>query len=328
MERHPVPQNIMDVEFKLFGALTIKQFAYAAGGFVVALLFYFSGFPDLVKWIFIGISILGGLFLSVMKINGQPSTVWVSNFVLSMFEPQERLWRKTPVIPDILKEDKTGQSKSVDALDSIISRRKLESMPVLPLANTEIPESEKKLIAEEDSSLKEIDQHFDFLFNELPQVATTSVNPDIKAQEKPMANPIVAKADSLASGIAASRNIGDTIYQGKDYAVTFKPMNNQVSRPLQSTFKKEAELTANNYVKGTIVSSTGAAVTGANIYLLDKSGKIIRNSVSQANGAFAVTSGLTAGDYLLDIKKEGFKFPRYSVSLKGDKVLELKLQSL
>lgn len=328
MERHPVPQNIMDVEFKLFGALTIKQFGYAAGGFVIALLFYFSGLPELVRWIFIGISLIVGLFLAVMKINGQSSTVWISHFIASMFEPQERLWRKTAIIPDILKDDQSATTKPIDEITSLVNKRNIDSMPAMPLAETVIPEEEKKLIAAEDSNLKQIDEHFNFLFNELPQVSTASVNPNVLAQTKSPANPIVTKPTTLAAGVAAGQSLNDMVYQGKDYAVSFTPMQTEVSRPLQTTFSQQLDLKANNYLKGQILGSNGEAISGADIYILDNRGNIIRNSVSIANGSFAISSGLAAGDYLVDIKKEGFKFPRYSVSLKGDKVMEIKLQAV
>lgn len=328
MERHPVPQNIMDVEFKLFGALTIKQFTYAAAGFVIALLFYFTDLPAIIKWIFIGIALLGGLFLAVMKINGQSSTIWVSNFITSMFEPQERLWRKTAVVPDILKEDTPTRPQASTEISGLVHKKRLDSLPVMPLAQTEVPESEKQLIADENNDLNQIDSHFNFLFNELPQVATTSVNPNIIVQQKAVTNPIINKPQSLAAGVEAGQKLADTVYQGSNYAVPFKQMQAEVGRPLQTTYNQNLDLKATNYIKGTIVSPLGEPITGASVYVLDNKGQIIRNSTSQAGGAFAIASGLETGDYLLDIKKEGFKFPRYSVSLKGDKVIEIKLQAL
>jgi hypothetical protein len=47
--QHAVPQNIMDVEFKLVGDLTMRQFSYLI---VFGLLAYFSSviIPGIFKW--------------------------------------------------------------------------------------------------------------------------------------------------------------------------------------------------------------------------------------------------------------------------------------
>ena len=34
LQQHPVPQHIASYEFKLIGDMTIKQFAYLAGGII------------------------------------------------------------------------------------------------------------------------------------------------------------------------------------------------------------------------------------------------------------------------------------------------------
>lgn len=328
MERHPVPQNIMDVEFKLFGALTIKQFTYAAGGFVVALLVYFSGLPDVLRWPFIGLALAVGFFLSVVKINGQSSTVFVSNFIISMFEPQERLWKKSAIVPDILKEDNNSQARRIEEVTGLIKKGKMDSIAPKPLADVEIPESEKQLVVAEEENLKQIEKHFNFLFEDLPQVATASVNPQIKIIVKQAENPIINKPQTLAGGVAAQQQLNDTVYQGSNYAVGFKPMNNQNPRPLTVSFNKNVNLKETNYLKGYIVNASGEPIESAAVYMLNKNGQIIRNATSLKNGSFAIASGIETGDYLIDVKKEGFKFPRYSVSLKGDKIMEIKLQAL
>jgi hypothetical protein len=40
MENLPVPKNVLDVEFKLFGALTVKQFFKVLAGCVGGVLFF------------------------------------------------------------------------------------------------------------------------------------------------------------------------------------------------------------------------------------------------------------------------------------------------
>jgi len=40
MDNHPIPQDITGFEFKLIGNMTLKQFAYVAGGAIIGLVFY------------------------------------------------------------------------------------------------------------------------------------------------------------------------------------------------------------------------------------------------------------------------------------------------
>jgi hypothetical protein len=87
----------MDVEFKLFGSLTAKQFGYILGGGVLALLSYFT-FKALgsmlLAWIFVFLCVMLGLSLALIRINDQPFEVWLGNFFAAMFTSQKRVWKK------------------------------------------------------------------------------------------------------------------------------------------------------------------------------------------------------------------------------------------
>lgn len=87
----------MDVEFKLFGSLTVKQFGYIVAGGLLALFFYFV-FKEigsmLLAWIFIFLSVVLGLSLALIRINDQPFEVWLGNFLAAMFTSQKRVWKK------------------------------------------------------------------------------------------------------------------------------------------------------------------------------------------------------------------------------------------
>lgn len=169
MERHAVPQNIMEVEFKLFGALTVRQFGYLAGGLILALIIYFTPLPGLLRFALIIISVLLGLFLSLVRINGQSSSVWLTNFIVAMFTSQERVWKKTGVVPEIFQEQvqksreetlmkvkKQGRIKA-----SVTPLSKFETETVITQADKEeelrLQQIEKQMNLNEDS-LKVTDQ--------------------------------------------------------------------------------------------------------------------------------------------------------------------------
>ena len=166
MERHAVPQNIMDVEFKLFGALTIKQFGYLAGGFVLAFFFYLSGLPQLLTLVLIIFSVILGLFLSLVKINGQASSVWMSNFVLAIFTSQQRIWRKTAVTPEILKDSQqTVLPEDVEMIKK--TSNAIDRANRMPLENLNLEPQNPEVDKFENQRLEQIEQHFDFAMQDL-----------------------------------------------------------------------------------------------------------------------------------------------------------------
>lgn len=113
MKQHAVPEEIMDVEFKLFGSLTAKQFGYIiAGGIMGLVLFYvFKGLgSSLLGIVFAILSGLLGVSLALIRINEQPFEVWLGNFLAAMFTSQKRVWKKDKKVPESLSTGKPNQA--------------------------------------------------------------------------------------------------------------------------------------------------------------------------------------------------------------------------
>jgi hypothetical protein len=155
MERHAVPQNIMEVEFKLFGALSVKQFAYLAGLLMVALGIYFTPLPGLLRVVLIIISVILGIFLSLIKINGQYSSVWLTNFIVAMFTSQERVWKKTGVVPDVFHEE-VRKTKD-ETLEKVKKEGRIRAS-IAPLTKFEVQRESTVADREEELRLKQIEQ--------------------------------------------------------------------------------------------------------------------------------------------------------------------------
>lgn len=90
--RHEVPQFI-EVEDKIIGPLTWKQFIYLAGGAGILVILFFT-LPFILFAIF-GIP-LGGLagFLAFHRVNNRPFSVFLESFVHYMTNTKLYLWRK------------------------------------------------------------------------------------------------------------------------------------------------------------------------------------------------------------------------------------------
>lgn len=90
--RYQVPQFI-EVEDKIFGPLTLKQFIYLAGGGGVCLMF-FTLFPF---YLFFALSIPVASFaaaLAFYKVNGRPFIVAVEHAVGYFFASKLYLWQQ------------------------------------------------------------------------------------------------------------------------------------------------------------------------------------------------------------------------------------------
>lgn len=155
MERHAVPQNIMEVEFKLFGALSVKQFAYLATLLMIALGIYFTPLPGILRVVLIIIAVILGIFLSLIKINGQYSSVWLTNFIVAMFTSQERVWKKTGVVPDVFHEE-VKRTKE-ETLEKVKKEGRIRAS-VAPLTKFEVQKEFTVADREEELRLKQIEQ--------------------------------------------------------------------------------------------------------------------------------------------------------------------------
>jgi hypothetical protein len=109
-----IPQFI-EVEDKIFGPLSIKQFIYLAGGAGLSVLFYIF-MPSLYLAIPLIIPSLGlGLALAFYKVNNKPFIFFMENAIRYVLNPKLYIWRHQdpPVTPEQHLE-------------------KYESLPVIP----------------------------------------------------------------------------------------------------------------------------------------------------------------------------------------------------
>lgn len=103
MEQHPVPRNISGFQFHLIGDMTLQQFFYLAGAGGLALLFYKAlPFPDIIKYILMGVVGFVGFAFAFLPIQERPLDRWVLAFIRSIFAPTQYLWQKDNLPPDIL----------------------------------------------------------------------------------------------------------------------------------------------------------------------------------------------------------------------------------
>ncbi len=114
MKQHTVPQNIMSVEFKIIGDLSIRQFIYISLSGGLAFIFWLTYLPGIIKYTLIFISVVLGLLVTFAKINERPFDQWITNFITAVMLPTQRIWAKHHELPYYLEEQPAPTSKVED----------------------------------------------------------------------------------------------------------------------------------------------------------------------------------------------------------------------
>ncbi len=124
MTQHPVPQNVIEVEFKLFGSFTLKQFSKILIGGLIGVVLFLLPLPGVIKYPLSFISIILGIGMAVTPALG----TWLTGFIKALFLSPRYVWIREATPPDILrakeittttsaKEMKVGAAKKTNKLD-------------------------------------------------------------------------------------------------------------------------------------------------------------------------------------------------------------------
>lgn len=125
-KQHAVPQNFMDVEFKLIGDLTMRQFTYLliCGGIGYLASVTVVG---IFKWPLVIFFVLFGLALAFVPVQERGLDQWVINFFKSVYSPNQKIWKKDVSLPQaFLYQNLEVVRQELITLTPTSSRRKLE----------------------------------------------------------------------------------------------------------------------------------------------------------------------------------------------------------
>jgi hypothetical protein len=174
MEQHPVPRNISSFQFHLIGDMTIRQFAYMAGGVILAFVIYkIFPVPAIIKFPVMGMVGFIGFAFAFLPIQERPLDRWIVAFVRSINAPTQYLWQKnnpppeiltrslsriiTPVQPTQAENHRVAHEKLLTYLATlptqphqVINRREeaylSKTLSLFNSANAPLPDSEKPIV--------------------------------------------------------------------------------------------------------------------------------------------------------------------------------------
>ncbi len=105
MQKFVIPQFI-DVEAKIIGPVTVRQFIIML--VVFGLIFIFYKLFSFWTFLIVGLILLGiGVILAFLKVNGRPMHYFLLNIIETFKRPNLRIWNKQLKISDIKAELKS-----------------------------------------------------------------------------------------------------------------------------------------------------------------------------------------------------------------------------
>jgi len=183
-KQHAVPQNIMDVEFKIIGELTMRQFIYLLIFCGIGYFIYSTGLPAFVKWPLILLLVGSGAGFAFVPVQDRGLDEWIISFFKLMYAPNQMVWRKDPTLPlAFLYQNLSMVKQELITLTPTSSRRKLEEY----LDNQEGKVVVDPLDIHEQEYIKMVHD----AYANVPQVSTsvTLEEPEVKQEIPPAQEP-------------------------------------------------------------------------------------------------------------------------------------------
>lgn len=112
MHAHPIPQNVVSFEDRIFGPFTAKQFSIMAAGLSLSFVLYMSPLPNNLKLPIIIPVALISIAAGLVKINGMTLDVWLMTFFAAVYAPTQFIWQKEPDISFLKLKNPNPTKKS------------------------------------------------------------------------------------------------------------------------------------------------------------------------------------------------------------------------
>lgn len=249
MDQHPIPKNVLTVEFKLFGALSVRQFLRVLVGCLIALALYALPVHPIIKYPGIIISILVGAGSALLP----GFDVRLSGLLKSVFVSPRYVWKKNVNVPEVLSDlakpanntkdssRKATKSGPVDQDDLSIEQILATRSQVVPLIQSPQPNTNLAVPAVASANDVDQDDRFAKLYAEEFGLTTIEDTMNRRATQQP-----VAPVSGLASSIPAVSQV----QIGPNMQASLTPVNNMGVRkparplvpPLQAVQKDTANL--------------------------------------------------------------------------------------
>ena len=362
MEQHPVPRNITGFQFHLIGDMTVRQFAYLAGGVILAfIVFKVFPIPGGLKFILMSIFGLSGLAFAFLPIQERPLDAWLMAFIKSINTPTQYIWQKNNQPPDILLHPVANFSKNTpvqvknhhEALDKLHAY--LKTLPAPPQQNVNV--QEKKYISNTLALFEPALPGKTYAVKPL-NPAPQAVVPNIKSSNPPppppppsppppFNNSLEPDNQLLQMNEEKNRLIQELVQLKKELQKMREPsvITPYESRePVEKTVQEASIKTVSpsqtvnetgilsipktpNVIMGAVKDSNRHILPNIIITLKDQKGVPIRALKTNKLGQFASATALSNGTYLLEVEDplKRYIFAIAQITLSGKVFLPIEI---
>lgn len=353
MRQHAIPQNILDIEFKLFTKFTVREFVYMAVGigFGGIFLYFFSRgtIPAIIAFPIFLFSSGMGLFLGLVDINDQKADIYFRNYIWAITHPTQRVWKNE------LIDSKLGQLKpNLDLTQGINDRNANQNHEAEIIggntdqAKTQFIEQSKidDIEREEAQRLAEITQkaqqagmHSNSTFSKPQTIIENPVNqtemnirsqtPPQPTQTQPVTNP-QQQAATTGQPTQSAQNLGQQNHNTIQQTVqTPRPLtikidiNNIESHTINLI--KQPPYQGNLNFK--VVKSDNTPIPQALLVIKDSQGRVVSALQSDINGEIISNKIYPLTTYNLQFQANGYTFPNYILVLDWNDIKPIKIVS-
>lgn len=349
MEPHPVPKNILTVEFKLFGSLSVRQFFKVLAACAVGLLIFALPIPKIVTiptiLIVVGLGVLAALIPSFQ--------VRLFGFLKALFVSPQYVWKKSDKAPSVLQ--KTPEVKASST--SISKVEKMNAAPSLGRLNID-QLIDAKNIARGEPDLEEDDldissntsggfaRYYEQEFA-VPKpargrgvlAAGNKDNYEAEKAPKPIFDASLSQnsqaglENSAANAVsAAGASASSSAQQQTNNAAnnsTQAAANFDAAKKVAGDMLPENTEAPKKYIYGIVVDAKEVAVSAATVILLDSRGQQVEpQTLSGSDGRFFLDiTGLEFGSYVMRILHPRFAFYDFRVNYDQNKLPAYKFKA-
>ena len=321
MEQHPIPQNISSYEFRLVGDMTLKQFLQLAGGIAVGVVFYQLPLPGFVRYPLVFISVVIGIALAFVPINGRPFARYILAFIAAIYTPTQYAWRQ--VENKIVSPTPTAPIPPVTPINPTVP---ITPQTILPETPHPVAKEAPIVISQDNSAPAPVAKNTtSSSISPTPTKNESPQNPVFQPETiKPTPPPVELSTDSqtiFSSTPKAPENTPTSPPTPANIFTATKPAPLPESNKASYTNLIQTP-TQPNILTGLVVTKDSNPVDSAIIEILDSNtGVPARALRTNRTGQFQIATPLSKGRYTIQTEKDGLTFAPINVEV-DNKIIE------
>lgn len=337
MEPHPVPQNILDVEFKLFGAFSLKQFGKILIGSLIGVGVFLLDINPIIKIPIVLISVFTGILSAIIP-NFQ---TWLYGFIKALFISPRYVWVKENQTPEILATTKPNDPTKDRNVTSALNKKRLdiEELPLDKLFGTTVAKSGKSEQSEyQNVEGKNLTRVYGDVFgkdvNKATEVPKVQSAPKVvkKSSEEYQSeiNHLKFELSKVSKDprykdkeLEILNEINDLYAEIKLQQGEYSPVAEPAVYAKQRAIEKPI---GSQVVFGIVVDKQDKPLQGVKIDFVNISNNDKISTLTAPDGKFSSPQALQPGDYAVTLQAANRRFHGYKISIAGEPLPGYKLR--